>query len=174
MIIRRIPEWMREVATYLLVGWTIVVGLWVLSMRNVTKTSLISAQNSAILDKMYLHIKEAESEKRGWLITGDDRYLGDYLAAITSVRSDVRDLNEYLRDRPVEKADFVATSKLVDQKLDEMQHVVTVYKVQGRDAAFKEIANNKGYFLALAIKDSVDRMKAQERNYIRHRMADIF
>jgi CHASE3 domain sensor protein len=172
--IKRIPEWMREIATYLLVGWTIVVGLWVLSLRNVTKTSLISAQNSAILDKMYLHIKEAESEKRGWLITGDDRYLGDYMAAITSVRSDVRDLNEYLRDRPVEKGDFVAASKLVDQKLDEMQHVVTVYKVQGRDAAFKEIANNKGYFLSMAIRDSVDRMKAQERNYIRHRMADIF
>jgi CHASE3 domain sensor protein len=170
----KLPEWLSDLLTYLMVVWMAIVGIWVYSIMATSKVSLISNENSAILDKVFLHIKAAESEKRGWMITGDDRYFGDYITAVNLVRTDIRDLNEYLRDRPAEKKNLEAVGKLVDQKVDEMEVVVKLFKTKGREAAFAEISTNKGYFLSKAIQDSVERIKAQERDYIRHRMAQIF
>lgn len=169
-----VPEWLRETVTYLLVVWMALVGVWVYSLRNFAKVNLISVQNTDIMDKTYLDVKAAESGKRGYLITGDDRYLADYMAAVSSVRGDIRILNEYLRERPGQNKDLKTVSSLVDQKLDEMDHVLRIYKTLGQKASFEAVATNQGYFLAEAIRDSVERIKARERDYVRHRMMDIF
>lgn len=174
-MIVRVPDWLREIVTYLFIVWMVLVGVWVYSLRSLSKINLISVQNTDLMDKTYLDVKAAESGKRGYLITGDDRYLGEYMASISQVRADMRDLNEYLRDRnPGNKADLSAVSKLVDQKLDEMDHVLRIYKTLGQKASFEAVATNQGFFLAEAVKDAIERIKARERDYVRHRMTDMF
>lgn len=174
-MIIRVPDWLREVVTYLFIVWMVLVGMWVYSLRNISKINLISMQNMDLMDKTFLDIKAAESGKRGYLITGDDRYLGEYMGSISQVRGDIRNLSEYLRDRqPADKRDLEAVSKLIDQKLDEMDHVLRIYKTLGQKASFEAVATNQGFFMAEAIKDAVERIKARERDYVRHRMTDMF
>jgi CHASE3 domain sensor protein len=170
----KVPEWLREVVTYLFIVWMVLVGMWVFSLRNLAKINMLSVQNIDLMDKTYLDVKAAESGKRGFLITGDQRYLAEYMAAISQVRGDIRILNEYLAERKEDKSDLQSVSKLVDQKLDEMDSVLKVYNTLGQKSAFAEVANNKGFFLAEAIRDAVERIKARERNFVRHRMMDIF
>jgi CHASE3 domain sensor protein len=170
----RVPSWLRELVTYVFIIWMVLVGIWVFSLRNLAKINMLSVQNVDLMDKMYLDVKAAESGKRGYLITGDQRYLAEYMAAISSVRGDIRILNEYLADRKEDKSDLKAVSTLVDQKLDEMDHVLKVYETLGQKASFELVANNQGFFLAEAIRDAVERIKARERNFVRHRMMDIF
>lgn len=174
-MIIRVPDWLREAVTYLFIIWMVLVGLWVYSLRNLSKINLISVQNMDLMDKTYQDIKAAESGKRGYLITGDDKYLGEYMASISQVRGDIRNLNEYLSDRKQQdKKDLQALSKLVDQKLDEMDHVLRVYKTLGQKASFEAVATNQGFYMAEAIKDAIERIKARERDYVRHRMTDMF
>src|SRR4029077_3221763 len=83
-----------------------------------TQQILISAQRllSTTLD--------AETGQRGFLLTGEERYLAPYYSAIQAVSTERANLKG-LMTRPFdEPGDVIRLSKLVDEKLEELHSTI--------------------------------------------------
>ncbi len=95
-------------------------------------------QTRSGINKLLQYVLDAETGQRGYLLTGDPRYLEPYDVAtgdINQVLSDLRQLYSADKD-PARLADFVVLSGHVSRKLGEMDVSVRLRK-QGNDDAWK-------------------------------------
>jgi CHASE3 domain sensor protein len=107
-------------AKYVLFAWLILVGAWVYSLKTFAKSQILSIQNRQVAASLFSDVKDAESGQRGYLLTHNQEYLPQYLAAVRSARSDMRVLIQYSTDRPAEKETLRLLNQEISKKLDEL------------------------------------------------------
>jgi CHASE3 domain sensor protein len=74
--------------------------------RWVAHTHQVVAQLSAVLST----VQSAETGQRGFIITGDERYLDPYNAALQRLNDDLRDLRQLTVDNPEQQRRVVGAS----------------------------------------------------------------
>ena len=102
------------------------------ALDNVAQTE----QTSSALNRMLQHMLDAETGQRGYLLTGDARYLQPYEAATSVIQQNLGQLSALYVAHPEEQAAFVDLSNHVQRKLSEMQVSVRL-RQQGNDDAWK-------------------------------------
>lgn len=96
-------------------------------------------QNSAIrnsVNRLLQHVLDAETGSRGYLLTGDPRYLEPYNAAVAEISQDLDRLRTSYPSQAVESAVLVQLTRNVQRKLAEMDLSVRMRK-QGNEEAWK-------------------------------------
>ena len=78
----------------------------------------------------------AETGARGYLITGDEIYLGQYYIGVQSVNNQMRVLRLLPLDEN-QRAEAVELAALTGKQLVELANLVDQQRVQGRDAAVR-------------------------------------
>jgi CHASE3 domain sensor protein len=96
------------------------VGVWVYSLKTFAKSQILSIQNRQVAASLFSDVKDAESGQRGYLLTHNQDYLPQYLAAVRNARSDMRVLIQYSADRPAEKETLRLLNQEISKKLDEL------------------------------------------------------
>ena len=91
---------------------------------------------SSELNKLLQHMLDAETGQRGFLLTGDARYLEPYQTATASLNQNLDTLRNLYMAYPDELAGFAQLSRSVQGKLSEMDVSVRLRK-QGNDDAWK-------------------------------------
>ena len=96
---------------------------------------------------------DAETGQRGYLLTGEDRYLQPYTAAQEAIRNGLADLNQLyrLQDRPDDR--LVRLKVLIDEKMGELAETIALAKAGRRDAALEMVKTDRG-------KEAMDRIRA--------------
>lgn len=91
-------------------------------------------------------LKDAETGQRGFLLTGEDRYLGPYLQAQAQVAPDLDKLTEIetQRNRPDQRERVERLRPLVKEKLDELAQTIELRRAQGLDAALAIVRSDRG------------------------------
>ena len=91
-------------------------------------------------------LKDAETGQRGFLLTGEDRYLGPYLQAQAQVAPDLDKLTEIetQRNRPDQRERVERLRPLVKEKLDELAQTIELRRTQGADAALGIVRSDRG------------------------------
>lgn len=97
-------------------------------------------------------MNDAETGQRGYVITGEDRYLDPYRNAATRANQALNNLRRLTADNPVQQRRLDALEPLVASRFAELQKIIDVRKENGFEAAAKMVLTDKG-------KDTMDRIR---------------
>lgn len=93
-------------------------------------------QTRSAINKLLQNVLDAETGQRGYLLTGDPRYLEPYDVATADINEVLADLRRLYANDPEKLADFVVLAGHVSRKLGEMDVSVRLRK-QGNEDAWK-------------------------------------
>ncbi len=89
-------------------------------------------------------IKDAETGQRGFLITGDDRYLEPYTAARRNIAREMANVDVLRLQRTSLRDTFKMLEQSIAAKFAEMQTGIDLRREQGQEAAFEVLETGEG------------------------------
>src|SRR5580693_5250704 len=107
-------------------------------------------------------IKDAETGQRGFLYTGDSKYLNTYTAAIGNIRPHIDPLAELTSDNAGEQARVAQLRTLSENKLAELARTIALYKNGQFDAARNLVLTDAGLAYMDQIRLLVAEMQREE------------
>ncbi|HEY9802598.1 MAG TPA: response regulator [Leptolyngbyaceae cyanobacterium] len=111
----------------------------------------------------------AETGQRGYIITGEQRYLEPYQVARKSLEEKVKQLQNLTSDNPKQQAYIVKLEPLINERINVMQSVIDLRRTQGFEAAQKTMLLDKGRGLMVQIKNISQQMNAEELKLLEKR-----
>ena len=115
----------------------------------------------AQLDQLTSTLTDAETGQRGFIITGDERYLQPYNDAVKRLPRDVRSLKD-MESVGVTSAKARAISDLVQQKLAELHSSIELRRSGGLDAATSVIQGDSGKQIMDQLRAEVTDLKSKQ------------
>ncbi len=98
-------------------------------------------------------VKDAETGQRGYLLTGEDRYLQPYLNALTNLAIEASALRQMVADGELSGGEMSRTADLIQLKLSELAETLQARKQSGLEAALAIVKTDKG-------KQTMDQIRA--------------
>jgi PAS domain S-box-containing protein len=83
------------------------------------------------LDQVRSSVTDAETAQRGFLLTGENRYLQPYSVAVQAIPGELAALKDRLSARPEESGNLARLNSLVDQRLAALREAVRQRQAQG-------------------------------------------
>lgn len=120
------------------------------------------------LDDLLSTTQDAETGQRGYLLTGNDRYLAPYQRAVTDVATRTEAVGSLTKDNPIQQANHAQLRRHIDAKLSELAETVALRGSQGPQAALAVVNTDRGKAEMDAIRQQIDVMRAEE-----NRLRDI-
>nr|WP_165070087.1 response regulator [Paludisphaera rhizosphaerae] len=117
-------------------------------------------------------VKDAETGQRGFVITGDDRYLEPYNRALSQIDPTLQDVETHLSDSLFKTERIAALKESVAAKLNELGETIQVRRTEGFDAARKIVATDHGKEAMDAIRNGMRQLEGDERRARNDRMEE--
>ena len=111
-------------------------------------------------------LKDAETGQRGFIITGEDRYLEPYDAAVDELPHDMDTVHDLLGDDTTEQASLQQVQKLSDVKLAEVRLTIELRRKSGLKGALPEILTDRGKKTMDALRAVIGEMEAHEQQLL--------
>jgi PAS domain S-box-containing protein len=106
--------------------------------------------------------KDAETGQRGFLYTGDPKYLAPYKIATTQIQQHLDNLQQLTRDNPDEQERVVALRNLAGKKLGELAQTISLAQSGKTKEARAIVVSDAGLFLMNDIRRVISEMRAEE------------
>jgi PAS domain S-box-containing protein len=119
------------------------------------------------VDTVLSGLVDAETGQRGFLLTGQDRYLEPYDRAIQAIPGHLAALRGRLAVRPAESANAAALESLVNQKLGELRQTVDLRRTSGANAAIALASTDEGKRIMDQIRSTAAQIKRDEASVAR-------
>jgi len=132
--------------------------------------------NYAIIDRLsYLMsaMKDAETGQRGYLLTGDETYLGPYTAATSSIYKVTNQLRDMTADNPNQVRHLDQAVSLIQSKMAELGRTIDLRRKDGLDPALKVVETNQGRVAMDELRQVIAEMTNAERNLLHERQARV-
>ena len=107
-------------------------------------------------------LKDAETGQRGFLYTGDERYLDPYNAAIGGINDHLKKLAELTADNPRHQARMPELRRLVHEKLDELDHTILLFREDQPEEARSLVLSDLGRLTMVNIRALAEEMRQEE------------
>lgn len=95
------------------------------------------------LDELLSIIQDAETGQRGYLLTGEDRYLAPFSEAKSNLPQKLSQIEALARKR-VSRENAAALRNAITDKMAEMEKTLDLRRQQGLTAALAEVRTNRG------------------------------
>ncbi|WP_231958990.1 response regulator [Altererythrobacter sp. B11] len=125
------------------------------------------------LDDVLTAALDAETGQRGFLLTGDDAYLGPYLDGVAEIRQHLAALQNMTGNDPVQRENLAPLKTAIDIKLRELARVIELRRQQGMVAAIAEVSNDRGKVAMDDIRNHLGRMRREELSARQMRVDDL-
>jgi PAS domain S-box-containing protein len=142
-----------------------IVGLSHSEWLQYHRVNVAAAKTRDIIDTID-HIRSgmlnAETAERGFLLTGEDRYLAPYLRARQNVPGRLALLDQLMASRP---GGLTLTQQLTDavrRKFDEMAQTIELRRVRGSAPALAEVLSDRGRVLMEEIRGLCSTIQSSE------------
>lgn len=109
-------------------------------------------------------LQDAETGQRGFLITGEEKYLKPYETALADMNAYTTILMTLQSELPEQQANIQKLIELISRKQLEMEQVATLRQSNLDQAAFNLERSDAGYLLMQQIRGLVSRMEQREYN----------
>jgi methyl-accepting chemotaxis protein len=123
----------------------------------VTHTHVVLGEAENILTK----VVDAESASRGYLLTGDERYL-EPIRGLETVAGSRKALRELTVDNPAQQRQLDVIEPLLDAKLAFMRESIDRRKKEGISAGARMLQTDKGRELMSEIRNTFDALTREE------------
>jgi PAS domain S-box-containing protein len=107
-------------------------------------------------------LKDTETGQRGYLYTGEARYLEPYNAGVQQVETHLNSLAELVADNPRQQPRIPALRSLAREKLDELARTITLYGENRKDEARAIVLTDAGKLKMDAIRVLMGEMSRDE------------
>lgn len=108
--------------------------------------------------RVFSLLQDAETGQRGFVITGQDRFLGPYVTARGELSAQMAALAELFQGHPDQAADYRRLTDLVETKEETLERGIALRRGQGEDAAIAYVSTGAGKAAMDGIRAVVDRM----------------
>jgi PAS domain S-box-containing protein len=124
------------------------------------------------LDDAIASILEAETNQRGYLLTGDEQYLHAYRQAADQVESRARKLEDETVDNPAQQRRVAQLKRLLEQRVAKLAETEAAYRNRSADAtpAMPELLRSGGDLMQ-QIRQSSEVIRQQESRLLDERRA---
>jgi signal transduction histidine kinase len=130
-------------------------------------------QTRGAINKLLQHVLNAETGQRGYLLTGDPRYLEPYNSAITELHPNLAVLRQLFAPYKDQLAEFGVLSEQVSRKMSEMDLSVRMRKEGNEDAWKFILTTDVGKLNMDTIRVQSDRLAASSIRKIELGQAQI-
>ncbi|WP_439566584.1 CHASE3 domain-containing protein, partial [Gloeocapsopsis crepidinum] len=121
------------------------------------------------LEDLSSRIKDAETGQRGYLLTGDQRYLEPYNSAITVIEKNLNDLRQLTSDNPSQQSRIATLEPLVNRRIALIQQTLALRETQGFEIALQVVLRDEGKNLMDRIRVILADMEVEERELLQQR-----
>jgi PAS domain S-box-containing protein len=143
--------------------------------EQVRRAALITRQVGDGTTALLSSVKDAELGQRGFLLTGDDRYLAPYQAAVTQIPPGLDTLTRAVAGRDPDQIQRVDRLKpLVRDKMAELAESIELRRSQGIDLALAMVRSDRGKAamdqiraICAEIQTASDNLLTQQREEVR-------
>ncbi len=108
------------------------------------------------LDDVRHELQDAETGQRGYIITGEERYLEPYRSAAGNIASEIHSLRTLTAGNPERRPQIDRLQKLIREKFAELDETIDLRKDKGFRAALEVVRTDKG-------KEVMDELRALTR-----------
>ena len=96
------------------------------------------------LDQLNVRLVDAETGQRGYLITGEEKYLEPYTAALPQISQLTDSVSALVTDNPEQTAHVDTVRALTANKLAELQETIQLRRTSGFEAAKTVVLTDRG------------------------------
>jgi CHASE3 domain sensor protein len=116
-------------------------------------------------------VQSAETGQRGYLLTGQDPYLGPYRTALQQLPPMLDRVQDRASDEPQQLQALDHLRRLISEKLAELKSTVDAYQAGQRDQALAIVNSDNGFELMLEIRRVIETMQSTEDRVLEDRQA---
>ena len=138
------------------------------SSRKVTHTHEVLVKLEHVLSLL----KDAETGQRGFLLTGDERYLEPYRTVEGEIWKETDSLTSLTSDNLDQQRSLRQLARLSHEKLDELQETITDIRQGRREAALQIVRSDRGKRTMDMIRVVVSQMESREWQLLDSRKLD--
>ncbi|MEH2063730.1 MAG: response regulator [Nostoc sp.] len=124
------------------------------------------------LEDLNLQLTNAETGQRGYIITGEQRYLEPYNTAIQVMNQKVKELLRLTADNPNQQNRLDILQPLLTERMAVMKDVIELRQSQGLEASQKAVLTDQGKKLMDKIQQVIQAMKNEENTLLEKRSAN--
>jgi len=151
------------VAAFLLLALNAAVSFTTLSKLDAANHLVADSEQSLrLLGELRANIVDAETGQRGYIITGDERYLDPYVNARPVVTTRLRELTRLTTNDTERAARLTALAPLVSKRLDQLNEGITARRERGLTAATALVQEDLGKVTADRIRHIVSELQSRE------------
>lgn len=121
-----------------------------------------SYETRAQIQRVFSLLQDAETGQRGYVITGDERFLEPYDRATSQLGEQMGVLAALFDQHDRQGADFARLKDLSARKITEMERAIDAREDEGPEAATAIVASGRGKALMDDVRQVVARMTAVE------------
>ncbi|RYD20466.1 MAG: response regulator [Verrucomicrobiaceae bacterium] len=116
----------------------------------------------SVLDSVRSLMKDAETGQRGFLITGDEKYLQPYYSSRTGIDVEVARLKEFSKRSTAQANVIPQVEAQIASKLEELEETIQLRRGEGFEAARAVVLTDRGKQTMDDLRDNLELMKRQE------------
>lgn len=114
------------------------------------------------IETLFSVLKDAESNVRGFVITGDEVFLTSYQSAVDSVPARLQVLTDSVSDNTSQVERLGELSRRVESSLGHLKSVTATRAVRGFEAARERVQSGEGRLQMGQIREVVNQLKSEE------------
>jgi signal transduction histidine kinase/CHASE3 domain sensor protein len=163
----------------LVIGFTVALMLLLLaggqmyrSLQEYMETSHGVSHTYQVLDALgdvRSGLREMESKQRTYIITGEERYLGEHARTADQVRTALERISQLTTDNPGQQVRSAALSQLVKEHLQQLDRITALFQSQGFAEVQKKIRTDRsGSDMGMLLKQ-IRSMEEEEQTLLKKR-----
>ncbi len=114
------------------------------------------------LDKVFSDLQDAETGQRGFILTGEDRYLEPYETAVGVLKKDLEAVDTLIRDNTEQQEDLLQLQTLSRKKIDKIKRTITLRRQAGMETALRVVISDSGKKIMDEIRALMARMEFRQ------------
>jgi PAS domain S-box-containing protein len=107
-------------------------------------------------------MEAAEAGQRGYLLTGNNRYLDPYESALSNQGAARQNLRQLTADNSRQQSRIASLDRLVEARLSGLSRTIALYRTEGQGAALVAVATDEGRRIMDDIRDLVGDLEQEE------------
>jgi signal transduction histidine kinase/CheY-like chemotaxis protein/CHASE3 domain sensor protein len=125
------------------------------------------------LDSLLSNAQDAETGQRGFLLTGNDRYLEPYNNAVSVIPVKIGAITQLTSDNPTQQTNITALRQHIDAKLAELKETIDLRRAQKTEDALAIVNTDRGKAEMDAIRSQLAAMARIEAELRDKRVAEM-
>jgi signal transduction histidine kinase/DNA-binding response OmpR family regulator/CHASE3 domain sensor protein len=151
----------------------IVAYLNLQTLRDDNQKIVHSHEVIVALGNLLSDAQDAETGQRGFLLTGNEKYLEPYNSALSAISSEISNVTRLIGDNPTQQTKIPVLRSHIDAKLAELKETIDLRRSEGTAAALAVVTTDRGKIEMDAIRTQLAAMAQVEADLRDRRLSEM-